>query len=244
MSRDKFLILAVVITAGLAALSASVGAQTPDHIHTGMADHAMSGPMDADMMKHMELTPVRAATHADSAKARALVSELRTAIAKYRDTTAAVAAGYQMFLPNIKDQRVYHFTNYRRALKEVFRFNAAEPTSLLYRKGKDGRLELLGAMYSLPKGAKLSRLDDRVPLSIAQWHRHVNWCLPKKGEQSRFKETLNHKPKFGPESPIATRAECDAAGGDFHKNLFGWMVHANVFAGDDLGSIFGDSHDS
>jgi hypothetical protein len=93
--------------------------------------------MDADMMKHMELTPVRAATHADSAKARALVSELRTAIAKYRDTSAAVA-GYQMFLPNVKDQRVYHFTNYRRALKEVFRFNADEPTALLYRKGKNG----------------------------------------------------------------------------------------------------------
>ena len=32
----------------------------------GMADHAMSGSMDENMMKHMELTPVRAATHADS----------------------------------------------------------------------------------------------------------------------------------------------------------------------------------
>jgi len=47
---------------------------------------------------------------------------------------------------------------------------------------------------------------------------------------------------FGPESPIATQAACDSVGGDFHESLFGWMIHANVFAGDDLGAIFGDEH--
>ena len=37
--------------------------QAEDHM-VGMADHAMSSPMNANMMKHMELSPVRAATHA------------------------------------------------------------------------------------------------------------------------------------------------------------------------------------
>src|SRR5579884_1909481 len=44
---------------------------------SGMADDAMGGSMDANMMKHMELTPGRVATHADSVRATKLVAELR-----------------------------------------------------------------------------------------------------------------------------------------------------------------------
>lgn len=213
----------------------------------GMADHAMSstmsGAMDVNMMKHMELTPARAATHADSVKARQLSAELKRAIAKYQDTSAAVADGYRLFLPAVKDQQVYHFTNYGRAFKEAFRFNPDQPTSVLYTRGGDGKLKLVGAMYTMPNGAKLDRLNDRVPLGIARWHKHVNWCLPKKGDQARFAEkNKDGTPKFGPASPIATRAACDAVGGEFHPTLFGWMLHANVYEGNDLGAIFGDEH--
>src|SRR5262249_19239273 len=81
-----------------------------DSVHMAdMADHAMSGPMDENMMKHMRLTPARTATHDDSVRATKLVAELRQAIAKYQDTAAAVADGYKMFLPDVKNQRVYHF---------------------------------------------------------------------------------------------------------------------------------------
>src|SRR5262249_113721 len=81
----------------------------------GMADNAMSGPADQNMMKHMELTPARSATHDASLRAMRLAGELKQAIAKYADTAAAVADGYKMFLPNVKQQKVYHFTNYGRA---------------------------------------------------------------------------------------------------------------------------------
>jgi hypothetical protein len=47
---------------------------------------------------------------------------------------------------------------------------------------------------------------------------------------------------FGPESPIATKAGCDAVNGDFHPDTFGWMVHANVIEGHDLASIWSDEH--
>jgi hypothetical protein len=47
---------------------------------------------------------------------------------------------------------------------------------------------------------------------------------------------------FGPESVIATKEACDAVGGNFYPSLFGWMIHANVFAGETLGAIFGDEH--
>lgn len=209
---------------------------------SGMADDAMSGSMDENMMKHMELTPVRVATHADSVRATKLVAELQQAIGKYQDTTAAVADGYEMFLPNVKQQRVYHFTNTRHALLAAFHFDPAKPTSLLYEREPSGKFRLIGAMYTAPKRATLSRLDDRVPLGIARWHKHVNWCLPKKGDAARWAERRDGAPLFGPESPIATKAECDSVGGTFYPNLFGWMVHANVFSGHDLASIWGDEH--
>ena len=208
----------------------------------GMADHAMSGSMDENMLKHMELSPTRPATHDDSVRAMKLAGELQRAIAKYADTAAAVADGYRMFLPNVKQQKVYHFTNYRRAFMEALRFDPSKPTSILYSRGSDGKLQLVGAMYTMPKNASLDRLNDRVPLGVARWHKHVNWCLPKKGQEARFLETKNGQPVFGPASPIATKSECDAVGGVFHPNLFGWMIHANVVEGHDLASIWGDEH--
>ena len=208
----------------------------------GMADHAMSGPIDEIMMKHMELTPARVATHADSVKATKVAADLKLAIAKYEDTTVAVADGYKMFLPSVKNQHVYNFTNGKRALGEAFRFDPAKPTSILYKKGGDGKLHLVGAMYTMPKGVKLSRLDDRVPLSIARWHKHVNWCVPNAGDQSRWFETKNGRPVFGPESPIATKSACDAVHGNFLASPLGWMIHANVFEGSDLRTIFGEVH--
>jgi len=208
----------------------------------GAADAAMSGPMSDVEMKHLELTPTRAATHDDSAGALALVRELRIALAKYRDTSAAVADGYRMFMPNVKEQRVYHFTNYRNVFMEALRFDVSKPTSILYRRGANGQLELIGAMYSAPKRMRAARLDSRVPLSIARWHKHVNWCLPPRDEKDRWLEKKNGLPVFGPESPIATKSECDDAGGVFFPSLFGWMVHANVFVGDDLAAVFAHDH--
>jgi hypothetical protein len=231
-------------------LAADLGAQ--GHVHpkattdsarvAGMADQAMSGPMKENMAKHMELTPARTPTHDDSVHAMRVAVDLKRAIAKYQDTAVAVADGYKMFLPNVKIQKVYHFTNYGRAFKEAFRFDAAQPTSLLYKRRNDGKLALAGAMYTMPKRANVDRLNERIPLSVARWHKHVNWCLPKPGEEARWLETKDGKPQFGPESPVATKSACDAVKGEFHESLFGWMLHANVYEGTDLATIFRDDH--
>jgi hypothetical protein len=243
MSAAKFQTLStramrrLLLVASLLSLATarSVSAQM-----TGMADHVMSGPMDANMMKHMQLTPPRAPTHEDSLRATRVATELRQAIAKYRDTAVAVADGYQLFLPNVKTQKVYHFTNNRRALLSVFHFDASKPTSVLYTRDASGKLRLIGAMYTLPRNASLARIDSRVPLSIGRWHKHVNWCLPPKNDIARFAEQQNGQPVFGPESPIDTKTGCDAVQGEFHSSVFGWMLHANVFEGTDLGTIFAD----
>src|SRR5688572_9149084 len=88
---------------------------------------------------HMEMTPLRAPVPGDSARAAAVAAELRRAIEKYRDTTAAVADGFRMFAPQIRNQKVYHFTRGLNAVQEAFRFDPGKPTSLLYTKGADGR---------------------------------------------------------------------------------------------------------
>lgn len=191
---------------------------------------------------HMEMTPRRPAAPGDSARAAAVAAELRSAIEKYRDTTAAVADGYRMFAPRIESQRVYHFTRGWNAVQEAFRFDPSKPTSLLYTKGADGIFVLVGGMYAAPKRFTLDELDERVPLSVARWHKHVNWCVPARNQGARWLERANGQPVFGPESPIATKEACDAVGGVFHPSPLGWMVHANVMTSTDPAAIWGDDH--
>ncbi|MDF2773917.1 MAG: hypothetical protein K0S86_3414, partial [Geminicoccaceae bacterium] len=132
---------------------------------------AMSGTMDAN--PHLRLSPVRTATAADSSKAAAIVAEARVALAKYKDVRAAEREGYRMFAPGVKNQNVYHFTKLGAAIREHFRFDPAQPTSLLYKPDADGSLRLVGAMYTAPKDATPDELNERVPLGIARWHLHT-----------------------------------------------------------------------
>jgi hypothetical protein len=207
----------------------------------GAAEQSMNAAMTLN--PHMRMTASRAPTAADSARARALVDTLRRALAKYRDVKVAESNGFRMFAPQVKKQRIYHFTRNMNAVKAVFSFDPAEPTSLLYSKDASGNFTLVGAMYTAPRRASEDDLNARVPLSIARWHEHVNICIPKRGDAERWKETKDGAMLFGPAGSITTNDACDAAGGRWLEHLFGWMVHANVFASDDLGQIWGDHHD-
>ena len=159
------------------------------------------------------------------------------------DVKVAEADGFKQFAPQVKNQRVYHFTRNWNAVKAAFSFDPAEPTSLLYTKDASGNFVLTGAMYTAPRRASEDDLNARVPLSIARWHEHVNICIPKRGDAERWKEMKDGKMLFGPAGTIVTEAECNAAGGRWLEHLFGWMVHANVFASDDLGQIWaGEGH--
>ena len=191
---------------------------------------------------HMKMTAPRRATAADSARARALADTLRRALAKYQDVKVAEADGFRMFAPQLKKQRVYHFTRNMSAVKAAFTFDAASPTSLLYTRDTTGRFTLVGAMYTAPRRLSEDDLNARVPLSIARWHEHVNICLPKRGATERWKETRKGQMLFGPAGAIATKQDCDTNDGRWMEHLFGWMVHANVFASNDPGTVWGDHH--
>ena len=217
------------------------GAPESDRTVVAGTDRVMEARMVAGL--HVEMTPIRAATRADSVRADSIVRVLRSSIAKYRDYRAAERDGYKQFAPHLKGLKVQHFTSNRAAVRASFGFNAARPTSLLYRVREDGERELIGAMYTAPKRASTEDLNARVPLGMARWHRHVNFCVPHRGEKERWSEVRDGQPVFGPLSPIATREACDAVGGKFHPQVFGWMVHANVFAGDDPATIWEHEHD-
>lgn len=252
----RTLLLVLALAAACASPAPAQHEGHAGHVEGAAADSTMAGMMmpgaeaaaeqsmseHMAMSAHMRMTARRPASATDSARARALVDTLRRALAPYRDVRAAERDGYRMFAPNLKTQRVYHFTRNRNALKAAFTFDPAQPTSLLYTKDARGAFTLVGAMYTAPRRATDDELDARVPLSIAQWHEHVNICLPKAGEDQRWKETRDGRLLFGPTGAIVTQADCAAAGGRWFDQLFGWMVHANVFASDDPAEIWGDRH--
>ena len=208
--------------------------------HADAVHGAMAGRLDESL--HMRMTPKRTATAADSARARGIAAELREALAKYADPVAAEADGYRLFLPGVKGQKVYHYTKWGHAARAQVRFDPSRPTSLLYKDDAKGRKVLVGGMYTAPKDATPAELDARVPLGIARWHLHTDFCVPVRGEEGRWREQRNGAPVFGPASPIATKATCDVVGGRFMPTVFNWMVHANVLEGNDLATIWGDGH--
>ena len=206
-------------------------APDPSNMKEGEVEAMSSGPeTDHDMhmghgaMKnmslHMAYTDLRPVTDADKKRAAEILAELQKGLAKYQDVHTAEADGYKPFHPEFK-QPVVHFTKKWNGLKAAFVFNAAEPTSLLYQRTDDGGYKLIGAMYTDRKGASEEQLNDRVPLSIARWHRHINLCFPRKGGSI---QTVDWS-KFGFNGSIASKEACDAADGRFYPQVFGWMVH-------------------
>jgi hypothetical protein len=189
------------------------------------ANQAMSGH-HMDMGAHMFMTELGAKKPGDDARAAQLVETLRSSIGRYKDYHVALDDGFQIFMPDTPQEH-YHFTNYRYAIENSFEFNPAHPTSLLYKKTPTG-YELEGAMYTAPKRFSEDQLDDRVPLSIARWHKHVNLCLPPKGLS---RESANLK-EFGFRGSIATADACQQAGGRWMPVIFGWMVHVYPYETD------------
>jgi hypothetical protein len=195
-------------------MEAMSGTPEMDHdMHMGHGDMK-------NMSLHMAYTPLRPETDADKARAAALTADLQTALTKYQDHRVAEADGFKPFHPELK-QPVLHFTKTWYGVKAAFTFNPTEPTSLLYQRTPDGGYKLIGAMYTDRKNATENQLNERVPLSVARWHRHIDLCFPPRGTDMKTADWT----KFGFNGSIVTREGCDAAGGRFYPQVFGWMVH-------------------
>ncbi len=238
MKRSFLLIVCLVgITLIVAAQQSTdhdmSGMQMPGHDMSKMQDHDMSADPDAgahamhsmeerhmDMGPHMKRTTWREPQAGDQQKADRIVAAARKVADKYQDYKTALNDGFKIFLPNLP-QKHYHFTNYQYGFEAAFSFNPEHPTSLLYEKHGEG-YKMIGVMYTAPKRLTEDDLNERIPLSVAQWHEHVNFCAP---PQDRRKELFGPNAEFGLLGSIVTKEDCDANGGTFRPIIFNWMVH-------------------
>ena len=188
---------------------------------------AASVPM-GQMSGHMFMTALWPLQPGDQQKADAVVADAKIAMAPYTDYHKALADGYEIFLPNVP-QHQYHFTKYEYGREAHSHFDPLKPTSLLYTKTPDGGYKLVGAMYTDRVNASEDELNQRIPLSIAHWHQHVNFCKAPAGKKMEY---FGPNAKFGLLGSIDTKEACDAAGGEFLPHLFGWMVHVYPYEAD------------
>jgi hypothetical protein len=180
-----------------------------------------AGNQPMAMSRHMYMTTLRPVQPGDQQKADAIAAAARAAMAPYVNYQKALADGYRIFLPNVP-QPQYHFTNPKYTFEARQHFDPSKPPSLLYTKTADGGYKLVGVMYTDRVDANEDELNGRIPLSIARWHQHVNFCRAPIGEAGGY---FGPQAKFGLFGSITTKEACDAEGGDFHPHIFGWMVH-------------------
>jgi hypothetical protein len=84
-------------------------------------------------------------------------------------------------------------------------------------------------MYTDRVTAPESELNERIPLSIAQWHQHVNFCKAPPGQGAAY---FGPNAKFGLLGSINTKEACEAASGVFIPHVFRWMVHVYPYETD------------
>lgn len=247
----KFPAVSAIRTAFIVFLATSIGVYVPPMLSPSSAspipDRTVIAGTDGAMMPHgshdlhMRMTPTRPATRSDIERANQIATQVRRAIAPYRDVRAAQKDGYLEFPPDAKDLDVIHYTKPWLSVLESRGIDPEHPSTLVYKRQPDGSLRLIGAMFQAPAEATLEELDKRIPLSIARWHLHVNICVPEPlWDREQWARKQGGKPVFGPDSPIATEAACKDVGGKFLPTAFGWMVHVNVFA-DDPAAVWDDT---
>lgn len=233
--RPHVLVLSLL---GVAACRPSEAAPIDEHENPAVV--AAVKAMAMGETAHLLTTDRRPSSAADSLRGDELVIAIRQAIGKYSTPDIAERDGYRELHDGDTSARVIvHFFNWRNAVEEAVRFNPAKPAALIYRRGRNG-YRLLGATYTAPGGTTEEVLDRRVPLSVGQWHQHVDLCVPKPDDTPRWSERgPDGKPVFGPSSAIDTQAGCDSVAGVFKPRVFGWMLEARVFVSDNPDSIWG-----
>jgi hypothetical protein len=187
----------------------------------------MGESMEA-MTNHMCITPTRPELPGDQDRAKAVVDQVRIAIEKYKDYKKAIADGYIQANPTV-DQPQFHFTNDANAKYADTVFDPTRPTSLLYYRTAQKRFTLEGVMFTTRPSASEDELNRRIPLSVARWHKHTNFCG---APANKVKEYFGEHPKFGMFGSIHTRSACAADGGTFLPEVFTWMIHVFPYESD------------
>jgi len=186
---------------------------------------------------HMYMAPMPPASAADMQAYMADLATAKAGLAQYADVTLAEQDGYEppahVFPPTkAHPQQCDHFTNHRNAVQENLPnapFDPGKPASLLYvRSLGSSAYQLVGLMWMAPQSWTEAQINDRLPLSLQQWHEHINLCNAPAGANVPL---VGPNAEFGLAGSISTPDACAAAGGTFQPHLYGWMAHAFPFGG-------------
>jgi hypothetical protein len=188
---------------------------------SNMGEMSDMGPSMVAMAGHMYITPLRPKQPGDEEKAKAVVANVKATIERYKDYRKALVDGYAIANPKLK-QPQYHFVNQANTREADIHFDPSKPTALLYRRTPMQEYKLEGVMYTASPDATEDELNQRVPLSVARWHRHLNFCA---APEDRVKDYQAAHPKFGMFGSIHTKEACEAERGTFLPYVFTWMLH-------------------
>jgi len=174
------------------------------------------------MGDHMQMSLKDKPQPGDERRAQEIVVAARDVVTRYADVNLALRDGYKPFHPTGRVGEEVHYTSYRFARREQRGVDYRQPGSILYRRTPDG-MKAVGVMYTAPRDATPEQLSAIAPLSVATWHRHVDFCggprnLP-------LSEQFGPGAKFGPQGSIQTEDACAAAHGLWIPVVFGWMTH-------------------
>lgn len=221
---------------GMSGITASTGHACDDM--SSMGGMSVMGDSMAAMTNHMCITPMRPKQPGDEEKAKAVVAQVKASIEKYKDYKKALADGYVIANPKV-EQAQYHFNNQANIHLADTQFDPTRPSSLLYRRTPYQRYKLEGVMFTDSTSATEDELNDRIPLSIARWHEHTNFCG---APADKVKEYHGDHPKFGMFGSIHTKEACDVEGGTFFPVIFSWMIHVFPYE-DNMKDIFSMNDD-
>jgi hypothetical protein len=179
-------------------------------------------PVPSMKMGHMQMSLKAEAAPGDTERANEILTAATGVLSQYRDVKTAMRDGYKPFFPSGKIGEEIHYTNYRRRRLEQQQIDYSRPSSILYKRTADG-LRAVGVMYTAPTDATPEQLNAIAPLSIATWHRHVDFC----GGPRTLPTALQFGPnaRFGPRGSIHTEEECSAAQGLWIPLVLEWMTH-------------------
>lgn len=199
---------------------------------------SVMGESMAAMANHMCITPMRPKQPGDEERAKALVAQVKASMERYKDYKKALADGFEIANPKV-DQPQAHFNNAANVRLADTQFDPTKPSSLLYRKTPTQRYKLEGVMFTDRVSATEEELNQRIPLSIARWHEHTNFCG---APADKVKEYFGDHPKFGMFGSIHTKEACQAEGGVFYPIIFSWMIHVFPYE-EDFSKVFSMNDD-
>jgi hypothetical protein len=212
----------VVILTGCAAIASAQSFPLWERILKHYSGKSDETPVPSMKMGHMQMSLKGEPAPGDDAKAAKILQVAAEVLSKYRDVDTALRDGYKPFFPTGKIGEEIHYTNYRYRRSEQQHIDYTRPGSILYKRTAEG-LKPVGVMYTAPADATPEQLNAIAPLSIATWHRHVDFCGGPK--TSPTAEQFGPTARFGPQGSIHTEAACNAAQGLWIPVVLNWMTH-------------------